>query len=268
MKTIPSFILCTFLLAACSQSPQASIDPPPAIYSSPTPLPQVYSTDDPMLESIRTSFSSGRHAGQFSCEDCHGSSATIGKQLNWLDPADGHTDVVATPTELCLKCHSEQGSGIDTQSQIATAHTNQGCTGCHNAHTTQASCTDSGCHNDIQTIFYAQIVRPEPHPTSGDPSAYMCGGSACHALAEQITSAPIHHQPIHNHVPCFVCHDGSGMTVLKKQDQSWITVPSLTSPAGTDGTPVVSHIISREVNCSKCHYNGNPWGLTEVPTDE
>jgi hypothetical protein len=265
MKTLSPLILCALLLAACSQAPQASIDPPPpAVYSSPTPLPQEYSTDDPILEGIRTLFSSGPHAGSYSCENCHGTSERIGKQLNWLNPTNGHTEVVSTPTELCLKCHPEQRSKSDSQSQVISPHADQDCTGCHNAHSTQASCTNSVCHTDIQTIFYAKIVRPEPHPTEGDPNSYMCGGTACHTFAKQIASAPIYHQPIHNHVPCYVCHDSIGMAVGKADDQTWFTVGQTDNGNSSSSHMVVSHSIGLEVECGKCHFVDNPWGLDVI----
>jgi hypothetical protein len=118
---------------------------------------------------------------------------------------------------------------------------------------------------DVANTIFAQVEQPALHPTTGDTNAHMCEGSGCHDLAKQVASAPVYHQPVHVEVPCYVCHDGTGLAVTKSADQAWITV----SEAGESGEgalqPVVSHWLVPDVDCSKCHYSGNPWELREDP---
>ncbi len=270
MKFLFLFALPILFLSACTQLQLASVDgSAPAADPSPT-LESVGSpTPDPILDGIKFMLEAGPHASQFSCVDCHGTQTEeAGKQLIWFNGMSGQAESVGTPTELCLKCHPDEVASNTTGSDTQPVHGNFGCTNCHNAHSTQAGCAQSSCHVNVQSTISAQIDRPLGHTGTGDPSTHMCGGEACHSTATQVASAPIYHQPVHRNVPCYVCHDATGMAVARTDDQAWFTVNQAVDGASDGQKPVVSHTIDRSVNCLKCHYSGNPWSLIEVIPDD
>jgi hypothetical protein len=259
MKIIRFILFLLFLLTACSPKTQASIDETvQSAYSTPTGNASGSSLEDPILEGISYSLNAGPHALKYSCEDCHASlKDDAGQQLIWFNGAAGQTEVVATPTKLCIKCHPDQIDANITQIGVQPVHLDFGCTDCHNAHSTQANCTQSACHTDIQSIISVRIQPPDPHPTSGDPNTHMCEGSTCHDLVKKVSRAPIYHQPVHRDVPCYVCHDGTGMVIAHGTDGAWFTLGAVTQQSA------VSHTIARAVECTKCHFPGNSWGLIE-----
>ena len=258
MKSLSPFIFLVFLLAACSRTPQASIEAPaPAEYSSPTPHTAGVPTDDPIQAGIRFLFSKGSHSLEYTCDDCHETSSSGITGLIWLNEVTGQKESISTATELCTKCHPDQAVAGKTDRDKQPAHTDFGCIDCHNAHSTQADCTQSACHVDVRSTIFAQIEQPENHPTSGDSNTHMCEGSTCHDLAKQVAGKPIYHQPVHRDVPCYVCHDGTGMVIAQGTNGAWSTMGEVTQQTAA------SHTITRSVDCAKCHYSGNPWSLIE-----
>ncbi|MBE3118298.1 MAG: hypothetical protein IMZ50_06020 [Candidatus Atribacteria bacterium] len=79
-----------------------------------------------------------------------------------------------------------------------------------------------------------------------------------------MANAPIYHQPVHRNVPCYVCHDATGMAVGKADDQTWFTIRQTDDGDNDNDQMFVSHYIGLEVDCGKCHYVDNPWGLEEI----
>lgn len=166
-----------------------------------------------------------------SCNVCHevDKKGNVQPEYAWLEiaPLEEYADV-ASPTELCLKCHAPVDIPNHGSVAVSGAHLGYECTRCHSAHSTTASCTAAGCHNEA------------------DMPA---------------------HDAYHQMVPCSTCHDGDGMTVdLDAESGKWLTY--LPSAAGTDSShfAFTSHNIVLEVDCSRCHFAGNPWGLTESVT--
>lgn len=270
MKYVLVLVLPVILLSACTQTPQAAVDVSSLVPSLPVTQAMATPTDDPILEGIWFSLSNGPHATKFSCEDCHAGAETTGVALSWLNPVSGQRETVSTATELCAKCHPNQVAENPSPDLVLGVHEDFGCTNCHNTHNTRATCTGTGCHADVASILYAQIVTPANHPTSGDTNTHMCEGEACHNLVKQVLAEPIYHQPVHNEIPCYVCHDKTIMDVSRNSDGTWMTVIHTGQGSGAELQPVVSHVIGQEVLCEKCHFIGNPWQLTEsvLPTDE
>lgn len=186
-------------------------------------------------------------------------------ELTWTDESSGQVETIPKPMQLCVKCHEEQVEHTTQGGANLLAHSDFECTGCHNPHTLQASCTQSLCHFDIQTTLNAQTKQPENHTTTGDQNSFMCGGSACHDLAKQVALAPIYHQPVHRNVPCYVCHDVSGLPITLTEDQSWITTGNFEQTTSSASEQVVSHSIGSDVICARCHSYDNAWNLIEVP---
>ena len=255
-------VIFVLILCACTQNP--SIEPMATALSSATINPE----QELLLNNIQASFSAGLHAGKFSCEKCHTTEGeTVVKHLAWTEEGVGQVESISTPTELCGKCHLYQTKGSGTQGVTQLAHSDFECTNCHNAHNLKAGCTDSTCHTDINTIISAQVAKPSFHTNLGDPNSYMCGGTACHELARKVAAQPPYHQPVHQNVPCYVCHDVSGMMVIMEDELSWITVLDSGQDNGAELLPQISHTIGLEVQCDKCHYTDNAWALQEILPD-
>jgi hypothetical protein len=166
------------------------------------------------------------------CEQCHKTEKeTVTKQVAWLnaaiaqfDPSGDPYELVKSNTELCEKCHRDNYK-IDMGTM---AHKNLGCTDCHNAHSTTASCTDAKCH--------ANVLKPDK-PIAG-------------------------HDAAHANVPCATCHDASGKKSAPTADKKmWLTYQAQ-DPRGKPGDyAIVSHNIQKQVHCARCHSANNSWGL-------
>lgn len=214
--------------------------------------------DDPLAAGMKKLFSTSIHSQEFSCKKCHAAGT---HELAWQEPAAGNVQTLPSAQELCLKCHADLDS--TRLASAGTAHPDFTCLSCHNAHSSQASCTQSACHLEVRTVQNAEIEKPASHPTEAGADSYMCGGSACHDLAKQARNAPVYHQPTHKQVPCSVCHDSSGMTPIRQEDGFWVTI-NAPSQESTSPEPVASHSIGRKVACQKCHAFNNPWKLVEI----
>lgn len=250
------------LMYGCTTS--SNVEPTP---TNP-PLPTVNPEQELLLSSISASFSAGLHASEFSCEKCHTTKeGAVAKQLAWTDGSTGQMEVISSPNKLCGKCHADQVIRSGSLDTTQLAHIDFECTNCHNAHNLQASCTESTCHTSIRYFFSLRIEMPANHTGKGDPNSPMCGGSTCHDLARQVANTPIYHHPIHRNVPCYVCHDVSGMVVIMDGEQSWITVLDPGQDNGAKLLPQISHTIGLQVQCEKCHYTDNVWTLNEIFPD-
>ncbi len=164
------------------------------------------------------------------CNVCHkvDKKGNVQPEYAWLEiaPLEEYTDV-ASPTELCLKCHAPVDLSNHASVTVSGAHEGYECTQCHSAHSTTASCTASGCHD-------ATIAVHDSH---------------------------------HQQVTCAACHDDSGMEVdIHAETGKWSTyLPSTVEPNGAHFA-FTSHNLTAKVNCSRCHFTGNPWGIPESVT--
>jgi hypothetical protein len=168
------------------------------------------------------------------CNICHkvDKKDNILPEYAWLEIAPlGEYAAVASPSELCLKCHAPENVSMHTAVMVDGAHAGYECTQCHSAHDTQASCDTSGCHKESTT------------PVAG-------------------------HDADHQAVSCVACHDGSDMEVGPDEETGqWVTFESDSTGTGVDRYPHTSHNVILEVPCERCHFVDNPWGLADtVPT--
>ncbi len=166
------------------------------------------------------------------CEQCHKTEKeVVSKQVAWLNTAISNFDTNADPyeavqsnTELCGKCHRDAFK-IDLGKN---AHASMTCTNCHNAHSLAANCTSANCH--------ASALKPEK-PIAG-------------------------HDAAHAKVTCVACHDASGLKVGPTDDKTqWVVFKETSVPDKKGVAPFVSHNLQKQVDCARCHFDGNPWGL-------
>lgn len=163
-----------------------------------------------------------------SCNVCHkvDKKGNIQPEYAWLEIAalEQYAEV-ASPTELCLKCHAPVDIPNHGSVTVSGAHAGFECIQCHSTHSTAASCDAAGCHGDA--------------------------------------AIPVH-DTYHQAVTCAACHDGSGMEVGQDEEMGfWLTFQPSATGADGDHFAFTSHQLVREVDCSRCHFSGNPWGLLE-----
>jgi len=263
-------VIAVFILAACSQHTNSDqVATVPEITATTMIEVKVYPTQDKIISAINTSFSIGGHANELTCGQCHldDKEAKAGK-LTWTDQATGHIETISRPTELCVKCHQDQAVYTLQDGANLLAHSEFECTACHDPHILQAGCAGSLCHVEIQTTLNAQITQPENHSAGGDINSLVCGGSTCHDLVKKVADTSVFHQPAHQKVPCYVCHDKSGLAILLAENQHWITIEDLQQATSSNGKQVISHAIGTSVECSKCHSFDNTWNLTVIPEND
>jgi len=180
------------------------------------------------------------------CKVCHevDKKGEVQPEYSWLEIAALEEYAsVATPTELCLKCHDVSNVPEHGNVQVGGAHEGYECTECHNAHDTTASCGTGDCHEDVI-----------------DPDTPIAG-----------------HDEDHKDVACVACHDASGMEVGPSETLGyWIThapwsyevVISDTETRTESGiVPFTSHNIILDASCERCHFTDNPWDLSENVDD-
>ena len=168
-----------------------------------------------------------------SCNVCHevDKKDNVKPEYAWLEIAQiGEYAEVATPTELCLKCHNEIDLPEHGVAQLGGAHADYECTQCHDAHDTVASCGAVDCHDDV-------VTPAEPIPG---------------------------HDEDHQSVACVACHDAGEMEVGPVEETGeWMTLIAVSPQGEAAVIPFTSHNTVLEAPCERCHFPGNPWGLTE-----
>lgn len=157
------------------------------------------------------------------CEICH--SVTTDGEISgiaWLDTRTGYYVTLETSTELCEQCHRDTET-LRHQRQIGDhVHQDFTCIDCHDPHTGLASCTAPGCHADVSTL------HDVAHPT----------------------------------VTCVVCHDAAGYSVdFDHENQLWVVLRTTEVLGRPSTSPYKSHSLQKTVDCARCHYSDNPWGL-------
>lgn len=258
---------------------QAKIDPPPNCVSCKFPNePQVrIAVSNPLVPE-----KDWKHIG---CEVCHQmENGAVLPSAAWLDNATGYHESITQPVELCEKCHTNTGMiqhGIDLGEQ---AHTELSCTNCHDPHSTIASCVNSGCHADV---LAARLRPSQQHANlSENAQCQVCHtqGMLMHSMETQREgstdclgchldllnvppegTAPQRHSKSHAVLDCVTCHDASGLAVGPANGSAtWTTFRTVQTPAGATTSAYASHNLTRQVNCQRCHFEGNEWGLPEI----
>jgi hypothetical protein len=166
------------------------------------------------------------------CNVCHKTNKddTIQPEIAWLEiaPLEEYT-AVASPTELCLKCHAPIDIPEHGDVHVGGAHSGYECTACHSVHDTTTSCAAEACHSDV-------VESADPIPG---------------------------HDADHQVVSCVACHDGSGMEVGLDADRGlWTTFATDSFEAGSANYAFTSHNIVLESRCDRCHFVDNPWALS------
>lgn len=225
-----------------------------------------------------------------SCDVCHSmgvDSTEMG--VAWHDAVTGYSENVASPTDLCEKCHHDTETlryKVDLGNQ---AHVDFTCTNCHEPHSTRASCGNVGCHDDVVAVM--AIYNPTHLGISDNAVCVEChirgmdehtmyvkelGTDDCLSCHINLVEIPITsavqlgHTVYHQSVSCSACHDATGAPVEPNESKDAWTAIRLSELLGrTNRVPFTSHNLQREVDCVRCHYDENPWNLpTEILVDE
>lgn len=167
------------------------------------------------------------------CKTCHRMKGdNVEEGLAWLEiPSIEEYIDVDTATELCRKCH-EMSDFPDHKPAVVLSeeHADLLCTECHDAHANTVTCAKSGCHENV-------IIGAEP--VSG-------------------------HDEEHSSVSCSACHDAAGLQVGPEVDSDlWVTFTTLMLDGEESLVPHSSHAVQTQVECDRCHFGANPWGLSE-----
>ncbi len=91
----------------------------------------------------------------------------------------------------------------------------------------------------------------------------LCNGSGCHSVATQVATMPFSvHGAQHTGVTCAACHDADGLEVGPQDNGStWVPWRSYKIDGEATSIPFSSHNLQYQVDCSRCHYEDNPWDL-------
>lgn len=165
------------------------------------------------------------------CMVCHevGRKDKVAPEYQWLEIAqlEEYASVSST-TELCQKCHLVEGFSDHGGIQHLGVHQDMTCTACHDAHSTQAACLDSGCHE-------------------GTMESDIPG-----------------HTDEHTNLTCAACHDASGMDLgFRENDGMFSTLATISTAEDESTFFFSSHNLQLESACDRCHFAGNPYGISE-----
>jgi len=258
MKKLFLVAFLALALTACSKEDMGDAFPPatPLLQNSIAPTATLSSELQIQQSEALDKWTTGGHAQAddvVNCDACHQiQNGIVNQNISWQNQETGEYEAVNSAAELCQKCHTNYSAGSGT-------HTELTCIDCHDQHGVTASCFS--CHKQIkQAIIEVPATPVDGHPSGTDA---FCEGSGCHSTATQVAQMPpSNHGSTHANVACEACHDGGGLAVGPLHDGSaW--VPWLETEVNGEKSlmPYHSHNLSFEVDCSRCHYENNPWGL-------
>jgi len=224
---------------------------------------------NPGADSIHASSVSAGQWRNIGCEICHETSAgTTSPVISWWNPDTNQYQAVSSSTELCIQCHRDTGEFHYQINLGNSIHSEFECTDCHDPHSAEASCSNSGCHENIRP----KSSIPPSTPTGGQHpnNTSFCGGANCHPVATQAALSNYSiHGATHVSVSCVACHDASGFEVGPSKELGyWITFQTTEVNRDKTQIPYQSHDIQTKVDCNRCHFEGNTWGLTTVTGNE
>ncbi|MEW6717354.1 MAG: hypothetical protein AB1345_07620 [Chloroflexota bacterium] len=217
------------------------------------------------------------------CEVCHNVSDGVADAgIGWLNPTTGYHETVASVTGLCEKCHLDTQTLRHKRDLGEGVHSTFECTTCHDAHSVKANCIN--CHSIVMsdtplaTLEHPSAVSNEGcrrcHPQAWDKhdrEIRLSGNDNCMACHDELVVdttqalAQMAHNVAHSAVSCIACHDASGLEVGPIEGQNlWVTFRTVTLLGRSQTEPYQSHNLQRVVDCGRCHYSGNPWGLTDT----
>lgn len=203
-----------------------------------------------------TALESGSHAS-LECKNCHEvEDGHLVDEPAWFDQVTGNHVPLEDTNQLCEKCHAD----ALMLSLGEKNHADFSCTTCHDAHRLEASCTIPGCHSNFNNVN--PLAIPFPHPSNGN-----CVQAGCHEVviftptpSEAPTVMWNHYDGNHNAVSCAACHD-AGRLEVGILDNVWVTI----NLSKMKYYP--SHNLQRSVDCNRCHFPDNPWGLIVLPPE-
>ncbi len=204
-----------------------------------------------------------------SCDICHASSGgQVSASIAWWDQVAVQNEPLASGAQLCEKCHQNPDEAHSQVKLGGSVHVGFTCVNCHDPHSTAASCSNSGCHAEIRPESSIPPGTPTggQHPNNGS----FCGGANCHPAATQaaLSNSSIH-GAVHASVSCIACHDSSGLEVTPSEDLgAWTTLHTVERDGVQTRIPYQSHEIQAGVDCTRCHFDGNQWGLPPVTGNE
>jgi hypothetical protein len=256
--------------------PEARVDPPPNCVSCkfPTDTEVRVAQGNPLVPETKWE--------GISCDICHAMRVETGDvQIAWRDGVTGYSESMSTSTELCEKCHHDTDTLQYKVELGSQAHIDFTCTECHEPHSTRASCGNIGCHDDVVSVM--AIYNPAHLGITDNNVCVGCHTRgmdehtmyvkelgtddciSCHANLVDIPESPVvqpGHTIYHQSVTCSACHDASGAIVEPgENDGKWTTIRLFELLGRTSRTAIISHNLGREVDCTRCHYDGNPWTL-------
>lgn len=208
------------------------------------------------------------------CKTCHliGRDGDPLRGIIWWNQETGKAETISESIDLCTKCHTKT-SDVDNSVDLGNDefHTTLSCVACHDPHSTTASCTNTGCHPNVEehlTIITDLAIEPN-HETA--PPGGCSGGTSCHMQSTQVAEQGLlpHIGVYHTYLTCAACHDGAGMEVGPVDGSfMWTTFQTVEWNGLTAKRPKYSHVITTEVDCARCHFEGNPWELAINVGDE
>lgn len=263
MKTSLKICFIAFFLASCqnsSLSPTSTVTPTETVQPTET-VSLLVQARQKELTSIWENSIHAQGANPVNCDDCHRTeNGVVLEEVSWRNQQTGQYEAVSGSNSLCAQCHADISAGH--------AHMTFTCTDCHDPHKVEVSCTDSSCHTDIPTVFFELPATPTGgHPNS---SSSFCGGTNCHSVATAVAKTTgTTHGLEHARVTCEACHDASQLSVCpSSEDGNWV----LWQDVETNGTIFTetkrSHDIQLNVDCTRCHFENNPWGLPPISGQE
>lgn len=228
---------CAVCHSPLNWDPAATVNVPPNCFSCKFPF------DKEVRISPKAPLIQEADWKKIDCKVCHPSGA--GPEIAAWNNGTKSYDKVKTVNELCGKCHTDSLAG--TKHAIALgggAHSNQmgtttkrpsECTDCHKLHTMKADC------------------------------------KTCHAKSFAADTKTPGHDAAHAKVTCTACHDASGAKAAPAaaKDNVWLSQTTSVDPSSgrVSQKSFFSHYFAKTVDCTKCHYNDNPWKLRSlVPT--
>lgn len=257
--------------------PAASIDSPPNCVSC------KFSNEPEMRIAVDNPPVDEADWKNIGCAVCHRVDNGVAEaEVSWLDVRTGYYETVATATELCEKCHLDNDTLSHKVDYSDSPHEDFTCTQCHDAHSTAASCTAGGCHTDFSDKEPKVIAEhldqvntnqcktchksvADIHMNFLDEPPTKCMDCHGHLMGETGEQYQLAHSANHANVWCVACHDATGLEVGPDENlNEWVTYRSIELLGQITTGPYRSHKVQLEVDCSRCHFAGNSWGLSVI----
>lgn len=254
-KKLLHFLVWIILLTGCVS--EQTDTPPPVEVVTPvaTQLPEVENDQSEMIEDWEIS-GHAQAKDVIDCDACHQvKNGSVIPGIVWWNQDLGEYEIVSDGNELCVKCHAEYNNA-------ETVHVDLTCLDCHETHSNAASCF--GCHYQLKWSG----VEVQPTPSDGHPNGdtAFCEGSGCHSVATQVANvANSIHGSTHAMVTCVACHASEGNPVGPLPGgTNWVLWREGRDNGDDKLKPYQSHNLQFEVDCARCHFETNPWGLQHI----